>query len=67
MTSLKLVGVWFVGAVLLLMGCLIITNLKLGSPGVSDMNLAFSSILALILFLGAGICWISVAVATRHS
>ncbi len=67
MTSVKLVGVWILGGILLLLGSLIMTNLKLGSPGVSEFNLILSSVLALILFLGAGICWISVSVATRHA
>ena len=66
MTSIKLLVVWFLGAFFLLLGTFIITNLKLGSPGVSDLNMVFSSVLALVLFLGSGICWISVAVAAKH-
>jgi len=67
MTSAKLVGVWVLGGVLLLLGSLIISNLKFGQPGVTEANIIMSSVLALVLFLAAGICWISVGVATRHA
>ncbi len=65
MTSLKLIVTWVIGALLLLGGSWIINNLDLG-PGVSDLQYAFALLLALGLFLLAGLAWISVAVATRH-
>lgn len=66
MTSPKLVAVWIVGGILLLLGSWIINNLRIG-PGVSDVQYAFAMVLALALFLVAGLAWISVAAATRHS
>ena len=63
--SLKLVSAWIAGGILLLLGVWIIQNLKLGI-GVSEFSYTFALLIALILFLIAGLCWISVAVATRH-
>ncbi len=63
--SLKLVSAWIVGGILLLLGVWIIQNLKLGI-GVSEFSYIFALLIALILFLIAGLCWISVAVATKH-
>ncbi len=66
MTSAKLVGVWIAGGILLLLGSWIINNLKLG-PGVSDAQYIFALLLGLAFFLAAGLAWISVAAAARHS
>jgi uncharacterized membrane protein len=63
--SMKLVSVWVLGSVLLLLGVWIVQNLKLGI-GVSEFSYAFAMLISFILFLTAGLCWISVAVATRH-
>ena len=65
MTSAKLVAVWIVGSLLILGGSWIMNNLKLG-PGVSDLQYGFAILLALALFLLAGLAWISVAAAARH-
>lgn len=63
--SIKLVSAWIMGGILLLLGVWIIQNLKLGI-GVSEFSYIFALLIALILFLIAGLCWISVAVATKH-
>lgn len=63
--SLKLVSAWIAGGILLLIGVWIIQNLELG-VGVSEVSYIFALLIALILFLIAGLCWISVAVATKH-
>ena len=65
MTSAKLVAAWIIGGLLLLGGVWIVNNLKLG-PGVSDVQYVFALLLALALFLLAGLAWISVAAAARH-
>ena len=65
MTSIKLIAVWVIGALLLLGGSWIINNLNLG-PGVSELQYTFALLLALALFLLTGLAWISVAAAARH-
>ncbi len=63
--SSKLVVVWIVGAVLLLAASWIVQKLEL-TLGVSPFSYAIALAIAFILILLAGLCWISVAVATRH-
>ena len=65
MASPKLVAAWITGALLLLLGSWIMTNLKAG-PGVTDVQYAFALVLALVLYLAAGLLWISVGVAVRE-
>lgn len=62
--SVKLIGVWFIGAFFLLAGSWIIQNLEM-TIGVSDIAYYLTMVIAFILFLAAGLCWISVAVATK--
>ena len=62
--SFKLVGSWVLGAAMLLAGTWIMGNLEL-TVGVSDYSYALAFLVAFILFLVAGLLWISVAVATR--
>lgn len=62
--SVKLIGVWIVGAVFLLAGTWIIQNLEL-TIGVSDIAYYLAMIIGFIFFLAAGLCWISVGVATK--
>lgn len=64
MTS-KTIGTWGLGGVLLLLGSWIMNNLE-KTIGVSDASYALAMIVALAFFLAAGLCWISVAVATKH-
>jgi hypothetical protein len=61
----KLVLTWIVGGLFLLAGAWITQNLRL-DVGVSDLQYVMALAVALILFLMAGLAWISVAVATRH-
>ena len=63
--SVKLVGVWLLGGVSLLLGTWIIQNLEF-NVGVSSFSYILAVLIALVLFLLAGLAWISVAVATRH-
>jgi membrane protein DedA with SNARE-associated domain len=63
--SMKLVGSWIAGALLILAGTWIIQNLKL-EVGVTELSYALALIVAFIFFLLAGLAWISVAVATRR-
>ncbi len=63
--SMKLVGAWVLGALLLLGGTWIIQNLRL-ETGVTDVSYALAAFIAFILFLLGGLAWISVAVATRR-
>ena len=63
--SAKLVITWIVGGFFLLSGAWIINNLEF-NIGVSDFQYYLALVIAFILFLMAGLCWISVAVATRH-
>lgn len=63
--STKLVFTWIVGGFFLLAGMWIIRNLEM-NIGVGEVQYAFALIVAFILILLAGLCWISVAVATRH-
>ena len=46
-------------------GVWIVQNLQLDA-GVAEFQYALAIIIALVLFLIAGLCWISVAVATRQ-
>ncbi len=63
--SVKLVSVWILGALFLLGGSWVLNNLEL-TVGVSTQSYIFALLAALILFLLAGLAWISVAVATRR-
>ena len=57
---------WILGGLLLLGGTWIVQNLQL-NVGVTDFQYYLALLIALILFLLAGLCWISVAVATRQN
>jgi hypothetical protein len=63
--SAKLVLAWIIGALFLLGGVWIVQNLELNA-GVGEFQYALALIIAFILFLIAGLAWISVAVATRQ-
>ena len=60
-----MVTVWILGGFFLLGGTWIIQNLQL-NIGVSELQYAIALVIALVLFLITGLCWISVAVATRQ-
>ncbi|MEM5812196.1 MAG: hypothetical protein QXN71_03245 [Candidatus Aenigmatarchaeota archaeon] len=63
--SAKLVLIWILGGLFILGGTWIVQNLEL-NIGVSEFQYALALIIAFVLFLIAGLCWISVAVATRQ-
>ena len=63
--SVKLVGVWVVGGVFMLLGSWIIQNLEF-NVGVSEVSYVLALLIAFLMFLIAGLAWISVAVATKH-
>ena len=62
---MKLVGTWIAGGIFLLAGTWIVNNLRL-ETGVSDLSYALALVIAFILFLIAGLCWINVSVAAKH-
>lgn len=62
--SVKLISFWVLGAVLLVAGAWIINNLEL-VVGVPEPAYIIALLIAFVLFLVAGLCWISVSVATR--
>lgn len=63
--SIKLVGVWILGGIFMLLGTWIVQNLEF-NVGVSGFSYIIAMLIALVLFLLAGLSWISVSVATRH-
>lgn len=63
--SAKLVLIWILGGLFILGGTWIVQNLEL-NIGVSEFQYVLALIIAFVLFLIAGLCWISVAVATRQ-
>ena len=63
--SAKLVLAWIIGGMFLLGGVWITQNLEL-NVGVTEFQYALALVIALVLILIAGLCWISVAVATRQ-
>jgi hypothetical protein len=62
--EVKLVVVWALGSMLLLAGTWIMSNLEL-TIGVTSVSYAIALLASFVLYLLAGICWISVAVATK--
>ena len=56
---------WIIGGLFLLGGVWIVQNLELNA-GVGEFQYALALLIALVLFLISGLCWISVAVATRQ-
>jgi hypothetical protein len=62
--SAKLVAVWVLGALLLFGGVWIVNNLEM-TVGVPMASYAMGMVVSIVLFLLAGLCWISVAVGTR--
>lgn len=63
--TLKLIGAWVAGGILLLAGIWIVSNLEM-TVGVSETSYILALLAALGLILASGLLWISVAVATRH-
>ena len=63
--TVKLIGAWIAGGLLLLAGIWIVSNLEM-TVGVSETSYILALLAALGLILASGLLWISVAVATRH-
>ncbi len=63
-TDGRLIASWIGGALLLVAGSWIINNLRM-DVGVTLPNYFLALLIAFILFLIAGLLWISVSVATR--
>ena len=63
--SAKLIAVWVLGALLMFGGVWILNNLEL-TVGVPMTSYAMGMVVSVVLFLLAGLCWISVAVGTRR-
>lgn len=65
MASEKLIVFWILGAAMLTLGMLVVSNLEM-TLGVSPFSYAVALFIAFVMFMLAGLCWISVAVATKH-
>lgn len=63
--SAKTIALWIAGALLLLFGSFIVRYLDF-NIGVGEFSYIFAVVIAFVLFLLAGLCWISTAVAARH-
>ncbi len=63
--STKLIAVWVIGALLLFGGVWIVDNLEM-TLGVPVASYAMGMVVSIILFLLAGLCWISVSVGARR-
>jgi len=63
--SVKLIATWIVGGLFLLFGVWVVQNLEF-NIGVSELSYYLALLVALIFFLISGLCWISVAVGTKH-
>ena len=64
--EIKLVIFWILGSLLTLGGAWIIGNLEM-TVGVTQVSYAIAVIASMVMFLLAGLCWISVAVAAKHA
>ena len=64
--SAKLIVFWILGGAFLFLATWIITNVQPGVIGVSDASLLFAYLIAFILYILAGLAWISVAVVTKR-
>ena len=62
--EVKMVLVWALGSLLLLAGTWIMSNLEF-TIGVTSISYVIALLAAFVLYLLAGMCWISVAVATK--
>jgi hypothetical protein len=58
-------GLWILGTVFLFIGALIAGNIE-WVEGTTEFSFAFSALLAFVMFLIAGMCWISSAVNARQ-
>lgn len=61
----QLILTWMAGGLFLLLGAWIVGNLEL-NIGVSWVSYVFALLIAFVLFLVAGLCWITVSIGVRH-
>lgn len=61
----KIVTFWVLGSVCILFGSMIAGHLERGL-GVSDLGFTLALLIAFVLFLVAGLLWISVAIAVKE-
>jgi len=59
-------GLWIIGAVLLFLASMIAGNFETGVLGSSPVSETIAIIISIVLYLMAGICWISAAVNARE-
>ena len=64
--SFKLVSFWILGGIFIFIATFIIANVQPGVIGVSEFSAYFSYLIALVLYILAGLAWISVGVAAKH-
>ena len=62
--EIRLVLIWALGSLFLIGGSWIMGNLEL-TIGVTSVSYGIALLAAFVLYMLAGLCWISVAVATR--
>ncbi len=58
-------GLWIIGAVLFFLGSMIAGNVE-WLEGTTEASFGVSVAIAFVLFLTAGMCWISASVNARH-
>jgi hypothetical protein len=58
-------GLWILGAVFMFIGGMIAGNIE-WVEGTTEFSFGFSALLAFVMFLVAGLCWISSAVNARQ-
>ncbi len=61
----QLIITWMAGGFFLLVGTWIVSNLEL-NLGVSWLSYVFALLIAFVLFLVAGLCWITVSIGIKH-
>jgi uncharacterized membrane protein len=61
----QLILTWLAGGFFLLLGVWIVSNLEL-NIGVSWVSYVFALLISFVLFLVAGLCWVTVSVGVHH-
>jgi uncharacterized membrane protein len=62
----QLILTWLAGGFFLLLGVWIVSNLEL-NIGVSWVSYVFALLISFVLFLVAGLCWVTVSVGVHHT
>ena len=58
-------GLWIVGAVFAFLASMLAGNLE-WVPGTTQISYAITVLLAIVMFLVAGMCWISAGANAKH-